>query len=339
MSDRNSPEPDTMIRLENVSKQYPLQDVRAVSGLSLSIRSGEFVVLVGPSGCGKTTTLRMINRLVEPSEGKIWIDGKDVTNVDVDVLRRGIGYVIQHVGLLPHLTVAANVELVPKMNGVSKAVRTARTAELLKLVGLDSKYGDRYPKQLSGGQQQRVGVARALAADPPIMLMDEPFAAVDPVTRRKLQDEFLSLQKRLKKTIVFVTHDIDEALRLGDRIAIFDEGCRIAQFATPLEILTNPADQFVRQFVGGGAAIKRLALLTIGDVHFEEDLPDADMGGSTIMAASTTTIQEALERILDSDSAAIAFTAVDGRHVSVGLQQLLLAAARPGNTQMAKMTP
>ncbi|GAB3033664.1 hypothetical protein GCM10027052_08730 [Parafrigoribacterium mesophilum] len=338
MSDRNNAEPGTMIQLENVSKQYPLQDVRAVSGLSLSIRSGEFVVLVGPSGCGKTTTLRMINRLVEPSEGKIWIDGKDVTNVDVDLLRRGIGYVIQHVGLLPHLTVAANVELVPKMNGISKAVRTARTAELLKLVGLDPKYGERYPKQLSGGQQQRVGVARALAADPPIMLMDEPFAAVDPVTRRKLQDEFLSLQKRLKKTIVFVTHDIDEALRLGDRIAIFDDGCRIAQFATPLEILTNPADEFVRNFVGGGAAIKRLALLTLGDIRFE-NMPDTDVGAGTITAMSTTTIQDALERILGSTATAIAFTAADGRHVSVGLQQLLLAAARQGDTQMATMTP
>jgi osmoprotectant transport system ATP-binding protein len=258
---------DPMIQLLDVAKRYPGTDADAVAPLTLEIGRGEFVVLVGPSGCGKTTTLRMINRLVEPSAGEIWIDGRNVTHADPDDLRRHIGYVIQQVGLIPHMSVAQNVGLVPKMLGWDKAETSKRADELLALVGLDpERFRSRYPKQLSGGQQQRVGVARALAADPPIMLMDEPFGAIDPITRDRLQDEFLRLQEQIRKTIVFVTHDIDEALRLGDRIAIFAEGSRLAQFATPLEILTSPADDFVRSFIGGGAAIRRLSLLKVGEL-------------------------------------------------------------------------
>ena len=265
-SDTNA-QSDPMIRLIDVSKTYPGTDSEAVAPLSMEINQGEFVVLVGPSGCGKTTTLRMINRLVEPSGGEIWINGQNVTHAEPDHLRRHIGYVIQQVGLIPHMSIAHNVGLVPKMLGWDKAKISDRVNELLELVGLDpSVYRSRYPKQLSGGQQQRVGVARALAADPPIMLMDEPFGAIDPITRDRLQDEFLSLQQRIRKTIVFVTHDVDEALRLGDRIAIFAEGSRLAQFASPLEILTNPADDFVRSFIGEGAAIRRLSLLRVGDL-------------------------------------------------------------------------
>ncbi len=319
--------PDTMIQLTEVSKQYPNQELNAVSKLSISIKSGEFVVFVGPSGCGKTTTLRMINRLVEPSEGTIWIDGEDVTNVDADLLRRRIGYVIQNVGLLPHLTVAENIALVPKMNGVPKAARLERVHEMLTLVGLDpAVFAERYPRALSGGQQQRVGVARALAADPPIMLMDEPFAAVDPISRKNLQSEFLRLQRQLKKTIVFVTHDIDEALRLGDRIAIFDQGCRIAQFATPLEILTSPADQFVKNFVGSGAAVRRLALLRVGDVVKRMTGADTQVDDPIAVTADTT-VQDALEQTLQAKSSGIAVTMPDGSRLAVSLQRLLLACA------------
>jgi len=327
MSKSTALPPDTMIQLDGVSKQYPNQVGPAVSDLSISISSGEFVVFVGPSGCGKTTTLRMINRLVEPSEGRIWIDGEDVTNVNADLLRRGIGYVIQHVGLLPHLTVADNVGLVPKMNGVGKEAREARTQELLTLVGLDpAVFGKRYPRALSGGEQQRVGVARALAADPPIMLMDEPFAAVDPIARKMLQTEFLRLQRQLRKTIVFVTHDIDEALRLGDRIAIFDQGCRIAQFATPLEILTSPADQFVKDFVGAGAAVRRLALLRVESVVSEMSA-GADSIERPVAVSPEATIQEALEQALDTGADGVTVTLSDGGEIRVSLQRLLLASA------------
>lgn len=329
MFDSAKPEPGTMIRLDGVSKRYPHQDRNAVNELSLSIGEGEFVVFVGPSGCGKTTTLRMINRLVEPSHGKIWIGGNDVTDADVDQLRRGIGYVIQHVGLLPHLTVEANIGLVPKMNGVPKEARAKRARELLELVGLDPEWGARYPKQLSGGQQQRVGVARALAADPPVMLMDEPFAAVDPVTRKKLQVELLRLQKQLRKTIVFVTHDIDEALRLGDRIAIFDDGCHIAQFATPLEILSNPANQFVRNFVGAGAAIKRLSLMSVGELLLDTRPGRGEFIEHLVPVQPSTTVQEALERVLEAGAQGVSISLEDGSTINVSLQELLMATADP----------
>ncbi len=270
MTDTFSRASEAMIRLDAVSKSYPGQTTPAVSELSLDIMDGEIVVLVGPSGCGKTTTMRLINRLIEPTAGKIFLGGEDVTTVDADQLRRRIGYVIQQVGLFPHMSIANNIGLLLRALGWNKKEIRSRVDELLGLVGLDvDTYRDRYPKQLSGGQQQRVGVARALAADPPVMLMDEPFGAIDPITRERLQDELLGLQSQIRKTIVFVTHDIQEAIKLGDRIAIFAEGGRLAQYDTPAQILTNPADDFVASFIGGGAAVRGLGLERADSVHLE----------------------------------------------------------------------
>ncbi|GLZ04762.1 hypothetical protein Acsp03_22280 [Actinomadura sp. NBRC 104412] len=321
----STPPPDVMIRLEGLVKRYPGQSTDAVSALSMDIRRGEFVVFVGPSGCGKTTTLRMINRLVEPSAGRIWIDGEDVTDVDPDRLRRRIGYVIQQIGLIPHMSVAQNVGLVPKLLGWDKARIRDRVDELLDLVGLDpAVFRDRYPKQLSGGQQQRVGVARALAGDPPVMLMDEPFGAIDPITRDRLQDEFLKLQERIRKTIVFVTHDIDEALKLGDRIAIFGEGSRLAQFATPLEILSAPADDYVRSFVGSGAAIRRLGLLRVADIPGGTEPP----GDGAVRVTEDHTVYTALEEMLQSGADRMVVKGDGHGERSLTLRDLLLAAAR-----------
>ncbi|WP_455111276.1 ABC transporter ATP-binding protein [Rothia mucilaginosa] len=245
------------IRFENITKSYSSrtgEPVTVLQNLNLHIPAGQITVFVGPSGCGKTTSLRMINRMVEPNSGTITIDGVNVHEKNPYELRRGIGYVMQQGGLMPHRTVAQNVATVPRLLGASRKEAQARALELLEVVGLDSSYAKRYPAQLSGGQVQRVGVARALAADAPILLMDEPFSAVDPVVRTDLQQELLSLQARLAKTIVFVTHDIDEALLLGDRIAVFAEGGRLAQFGTPEEILYSPADDFVRSFVSRSVA-------------------------------------------------------------------------------------
>ncbi|MEU1538270.1 betaine/proline/choline family ABC transporter ATP-binding protein [Actinacidiphila glaucinigra] len=255
------------IELEQLTKRYPGSAEPAVDGVSMEIGAGETVIFVGPSGCGKSTTLKMINRLIEPTSGRIRIGGEDVTDMDPVRLRRKIGYAIQSSGLFPHMTVAENIALVPRMVGWSKARVRDRVEEMLDLVGLDPReFRGRYPRQLSGGQQQRVGVARALAADPPVLLMDEPFGAVDPITRDHLQDELIRLQHELHKTIVFVTHDFDEAIKLGDRIAVLRERSHIAQFDTPEAILTNPADDFVSGFVGAGAALKRLNLTRVRDV-------------------------------------------------------------------------
>lgn len=257
-----------MIRLEKLTKSYPGQERPAVDGLDLEIPAGQIVVFLGPSGCGKTTTMKLINRLIEPTSGRSYLDGEDVTKVDSDQLRRKIGYAIQQTGLFPHRTVAENIATVPKMLGWSRQRINDRVDELLLMVGLEPEiYRNRHPKQLSGGQQQRVGVARALGADPAVMLMDEPFGAIDPLTRESLQNEFLRIQAELRKTIVFVTHDIDEAIKMGDRIAIFGEGGNIAQFDTPEKILTEPANNFVADFVGSGASIKRLTLSRVGDVE------------------------------------------------------------------------
>ncbi|MDL5201840.1 betaine/proline/choline family ABC transporter ATP-binding protein [Streptomyces sp. ALI-76-A] len=259
------------IELEHLTKRYPGSPAPAVDNVTLRIDAGETVVLVGPSGCGKSTTLKMINRLIEPSGGRIRINGEDVTHMDPVRLRRQIGYAIQSSGLFPHMTVAQNIALVPRMLGWPKARIGERVEEMLDLVGLDpGEFHGRYPRALSGGQQQRVGVARALAADPPVLLMDEPFGAVDPITRDHLQDELIRVQHELHKTIVFVTHDFDEAIKLGDRIAVLRERSHIAQFDTPEAILTNPADDFVSGFVGAGAALKRLNLTRVRDVEITE---------------------------------------------------------------------
>ena len=273
---------NSMIYLDRVTKVYPGSDVPAVEELTLDIRKGEILVLVGPSGCGKSTTLRLINRMIEPSSGSIFFDGKDVTNVDPDKLRRRIGYVIQQIGLFPHHTIAENVATVPKMLGWDKKRISARVDELLDVMGLEpSEYRDRYPKELSGGQAQRVGVARALGADPEVMLMDEPFGAIDPITRDRLQNEFLRVQAVLGKTIVFVTHDIDEAIKMGDRIAILGERSVVRQIDTPERILALPADDFVDDFIGSGSTLKGL--------HFER------VSGLDLKPYPTMTLDEPVE--------------------------------------------
>lgn len=252
-----------MIRLENVTKYYG--DTAAVEGLSLEVKEGEVCVLIGPSGCGKTTTLRMVNRLIEPTSGHIFINGRDNGHIRPEQLRRSIGYAIQSVGLFPHMTVAANIAVVPQLLHWEKSLITARVDELLRLVSLNpEEYSHKYPNQLSGGEAQRIGVARALAADPPILLMDEPFGAVDPLTRERLQAQFVRIQAELKKTVILVTHDLDEAIRLADRIAIMESG-RLVQYDTPETILSKPANRFVRDFVGADRALKRLSRISIAD--------------------------------------------------------------------------
>jgi osmoprotectant transport system ATP-binding protein len=259
-----------MISLRNVSKRFGNSSGAAVDELSMDIDDGETVVLVGPSGCGKTTTMKMINRLIEPTSGAIFVNGTDVTKQDPVQLRRGIGYVIQSIGLMPHRTIRHNIATVPNLLGWESARIATRVHELIEMLDLDPEFLDRYPSELSGGQRQRVGVARALATDPPVMLMDEPFGAVDPIVRERLQDQFLDIQGRLKKTIVFVTHDIDEAIKMADRIAILNKGGVIEQFATPEEILREPANDFVKQFVGVERGLKRLALIKVSDIEVEE---------------------------------------------------------------------
>ncbi|WP_405887371.1 betaine/proline/choline family ABC transporter ATP-binding protein [Streptomyces sp. NBC_01136] len=258
-----------MIRFEQVTKRYP-DGTTAVDGLSFEVSEGELVTLVGPSGCGKTTTMMMVNRLIEPTSGRIFVNGQDIATVDPVRLRRRIGYVIQQVGLFPHRTILDNTATVPTLVGWKKAKARARAAELLDLVGLDPKtYGSRYPQQLSGGQRQRVGVARALAADPPVLLMDEPFGAVDPVVREQLQDEFLRMQETVRKTVLLVTHDIEEAVRLGDRIAVYGQG-RIEQFDTPGAVLGTPATPYVAEFVGADRGLKRLSVTEIQPADLDQ---------------------------------------------------------------------
>jgi osmoprotectant transport system ATP-binding protein len=259
-----------VVAFEHVTKRYG-GGPPAVTDLSLEIGAGEICVLVGPSGCGKTTTMKMVNRLVEPTSGRVTIDGEDVAALPAVELRRRIGYVIQQVGLFPHLTVGANVSVVPALLGWSVTRQRERAEELLELVGLDpASYRDRYPAVLSGGERQRVGVARAMAADPTVLLMDEPFGAVDPIRRERLQNEFLRLQERLHKTIVFVTHDVDEAIKMADRIAILQVGGVLAQYDTPDRLLAAPASEFVERFVGADRGLKRLSLARVGDLPLDE---------------------------------------------------------------------
>jgi osmoprotectant transport system ATP-binding protein len=268
------------VRYEHVTKRYPGQATPAVQELNLEVPAGEICVLVGPSGSGKTTAMRMVNRTVEITEGDILLGGTSIREREPAALRREIGYVIQEVGLFPHRTVAANIATVPQLLGWDRDRRQARVRELIDLVGLDHEFAERYPAQLSGGQQQRVGVARALAADPRVMLMDEPFGAIDPITRERLQNEFLRLQGEIQKTVLFVTHDIDEAIKMGDRVAVLKQGGRLAQYATPAELLMAPADDFVEDFVGADRALKRLALMRVRDIDLWE-APLAFVGQAT----------------------------------------------------------
>lgn len=285
-----------MIKLDNVTKSYG--GITAVKALTLEVKEGEFVVLLGPSGCGKTTTLKMINRLINPTSGRIYVEGQDILTVNPIELRRQIGYVIQLIGLLPHMTISDNIALVPRLKGWSRDKRIKRADELLDMVGLDPEaYRDKYPHQLSGGERQRIGVARALAVDPPILLMDEPFGALDPITRLQLQDEFLKLEDQVKKTVVFVTHDMDEAVRLADRIAIMDDG-QLHQYATPMEMLKHPADDFVAQFMGGDRFFRQLKLLTVRDAMMR-DIPGAQESPEAIPSISSECrLDIALEKML-----------------------------------------
>ncbi len=283
------------LELRNVSKQYAGQREPAIPDLSLSVDAGEVCVLVGPSGSGKTTAMRLINRMIPLTSGDILLGGESVLAREPNELRREIGYVIQQIGLFPHQTVAENVATVPRLLGWEKQRIGARVEELLELIGMDpEEIGPRYPAQLSGGQRQRVGVARALAADPPLMLMDEPFGAIDPINRTRLQDEFLGLQESVRKTVVFVTHDIDEAIKMGDKIAILRQGGELAQYDSPAQILTNPADDFVAEFVGADRALKRLGLTTLQDVKLLERNGLEPAG----QVQRTATIRDALSQLI-----------------------------------------
>jgi osmoprotectant transport system ATP-binding protein len=323
------PSEDLMIRLAGVGKTYPDGTV-AVHDLDLDVPRGSVVCLVGPSGCGKSTTLKMVNRLIEPTGGTITMDGHDVTHVDPVDLRRRIGYVIQQVGLFPHQSIRTNVATVPSLLGWDRKKAAARAEELMSLVGLDPEvYADRYPHQLSGGQRQRVGVARALAADPPVLLMDEPFGAVDPVIRGHLQDEFLRLQRDLHKTVMLVTHDIDEAVKMGDRVAVFAEGGRLAQYDVPAEVLGRPADDFVAEFVGASRGLRRLAVTPILREDLEPSRVAADANGEGALPSvpATASLEDALAAMMRHDEAAVAVTD-EGRTIGVLTPNAIHAALR-----------
>ncbi|MEU2234186.1 ABC transporter ATP-binding protein [Streptomyces vietnamensis] len=322
-----------MIRFERVTKRYD-DGTTAVDDLSFEVAEGELVTLVGPSGCGKTTTMMMVNRLVEPTSGRVLVDGKDIAGVDPVALRRKIGYVIQQVGLFPHRTVLDNTATVPALLGWKKAAARARAAELLDLVGLDpAVYGSRYPAQLSGGQRQRVGVARALAADPPVLLMDEPFGAVDPVVRERLQNEFLALQATVRKTVLLVTHDIEEAVRMGDRMAVYGQG-RIEQFDTPATVLGSPATPYVADFVGSDRGLKRLAVTPVTEADLDP-VPDLHKGTDGAPVPLGTSLKDALAVLLQHDTGRLTVTGDDGRPLGVltpaGVHRALRRASAPSD--------
>ncbi len=324
-----------MIRLEAVRKEYPGSTV-AVEHLDLEIAGGETCVLLGPSGCGKTTTLRMINRMIEPSAGRILLDGEDVTHIDPVLLRLRMGYVIQQTGLFPHLTVEDNVATVPRLLGWSRTRVRARVDELLDLVGLPpDQYRDRYPHQLSGGQRQRVGFARGLGADPPVLLMDEPFGAVDRITRERLQNEFINIQRQMRKTVVFVTHDIDEAVKVGDRIALMSVRARIEQHATPVEILGHPATPYVAEFLGRDRLLKSLAVTPI-DPKSLEDLPPPARDGARLRIEAT--LNEALERLLETGQGSVPVYDAE-RYLGAFTPASLQASIRAATDRRANTTP
>ncbi|CAM5483679.1 ABC transporter ATP-binding protein [Streptomyces tanashiensis] len=338
-----------MIRFEHVTKRYD-DGTTAVDDLSFEVAEGELVTLVGPSGCGKTTTMMMVNRLVEPTSGRVLVDGRDIAGVDPVALRRKIGYVIQQVGLFPHRTVLDNTATVPALLGWKKAAARARAAELLDLVGLDpSVYGSRYPAQLSGGQRQRVGVARALAADPPVLLMDEPFGAVDPVVRERLQNEFLALQATVRKTVLLVTHDIEEAVRMGDRMAVYGQG-RIEQFDTPATVLGSPATPYVADFVGNDRGLKRLAVtpVTEDDLDLWKGSHEGYVGGPEEYEDGTrvplgTSLKDALAALLQHDAGRLTVTDDDGRPLGVltpaGVHRALRRASAPAENLATENLP
>ncbi|MEO3742385.1 ATP-binding cassette domain-containing protein [Plantactinospora sp. B5E13] len=318
------------ITLDRVRKQYPDGTV-AVGELSLEIAAGELVVLIGPSGCGKSTVLRMVNRLIEPTGGRILLGDEDITRADPVRLRRRIGYVIQNVGLFPHQTILTNVGTVPRLLGWSRSRIRDRAAELLDLVGLDpATFGGRYPHELSGGQRQRVGVARALAADPVVLLMDEPFSAVDPIARGRLQEEFLRLQAEVRKTIVLVTHDLDEAVRLGDRIVVLSQGGRLEQYAAPATLLGEPASPFVREFVGADRAIRRLAVTPVTADLLDPPPPEGAGTGLPTVALGSS-LYDALAVLLTTNSDDARVTDGDGRPVGLLTRHRILSIDYPAD--------
>jgi osmoprotectant transport system ATP-binding protein len=326
-----------MIRLEHITKRFDPAAAPSVDDLSLEMPEGTTTALIGPSGCGKTTTMRMINRMIEPTSGRIVVAGDDVTRIDPVELRRRIGYVIQQIGLFPHMTVAENVATVPRLLGWAAGRTQARVDELLHLVGLDpAKLRSRYPRELSGGQRQRVGVARALAADPPVMLMDEPFGAIDPIARGRLQEEFKEILKRVRKTVVIVTHDLDEAIEMGDFIALLRDG-RLVQHDTPDGILARPANEFVEAFIGPDRALRRLGLLTLGDVMG----PAGGEDGPRVPV--TTSLRDALSLLLAEGAAGLVVTSAEGRPIGRASRDDILdaharardAGQRGGTRQLA----
>jgi osmoprotectant transport system ATP-binding protein len=315
------------LEFSHVAKRYPGAAEPAIRDLSFEVPAGKICVLVGPSGCGKTTAMRLVNRMIELTDGDILLDGRSVRDRRPAELRRSIGYAIQQIGLFPHRTVAQNVATVPSLLGWDRERIAARVGQLLELLGLDPDLRDRYPAQLSGGQRQRVGVARALAADPPLLLMDEPFGAVDPIARERIQGEFLELQRRLGKTVLFVTHDVDEAIRLGDRVAIMRVGGVLAQYASPQQLLMRPADDFVADFVGADRALKRLSLARAGEMPLEQ------AGEGEVRVAADTTVREALSAILAAGTEEAAVVAPGGEVLGTLTVEAigdLLAAERRG---------
>ena len=315
---------------DHVTKRYPGRSEPAVNSLSLVVPAGEICVLVGPSGGGKTTAMRMVNRLIDITEGDITIEGRSVREMELTELRRGIGYVIQQVGLFPHMDVAGNISVVPRLLGWDRARISARVDELLDLVGLDPEQDrGRYPAELSGGQRQRVGLARAMAADPPLMLMDEPFGAIDPITRDRLQNEFLRLHREIRKTVIFVTHDIDEAIKMGDRIAILRQGGVLAQYATPDEILASPADDFVASFVGADRGLKRLSLTRLADLDLEPPPTNGATDGAPT-ATETTSLRDALSLMLTNGGRPLVVLGADARPVGTVTVDMVSATLSNG---------
>jgi osmoprotectant transport system ATP-binding protein len=313
----------------SVTKHYPHADVPAIDNLSFTVPAGEVCVLVGPSGCGKTTGMRLVNRMIELTSGDILIDDKTIQGRPTTELRRNIGYVIQHVGLFPHLNVLKNISVVPKLLGWDRKRMDDRAHELLDLIGLPQEMGSRYPSQLSGGQRQRVGVARALAADPPLMLMDEPFGAIDPINRERLQNEFLRLQSEIRKTVVFVTHDIDEAIKMGDRIAILREGGQLVQYDSPANILAHPADEFVARFVGADRGLKRLALTRLEEIKLD-DVSAARHAGQADTVSRSATLRDALSAMMSDSMRPLLVVDADGTPIGAVTIELINEALRRG---------
>jgi osmoprotectant transport system ATP-binding protein len=325
------------LEFRNVGKRYPNAETPAIDNLSFTVPAGEVCVLVGPSGCGKTTAMRLVNRMIDLTSGDILIDNHTIKGRETTELRREIGYVIQHVGLFPHLNILKNISVVPKLLGWDRKRMDERAHELLDLIGLPQEMGTRYPSQLSGGQRQRVGVARALAADPPLMLMDEPFGAIDPINRDRLQNEFLRLQREIRKTIVFVTHDIDEAIKMGDRIAILREGGHLVQYDTPENILANPENDFVAQFVGADRGLKRLALTRLDQIDLQDAAVARNAGdGSTV--ACTATLRDALSVMMSDSMRPLLVVDADGNPRGAVTIELINEALRRGGADERTVT-